>query len=383
VIPRRIVFACVSLIVLLITCQCSWAQFTSAIEGTVTDPSGAVIPNTTVTLKNEETGVAQSVQTGDSGYFRFPTLPSALFTLNASAPGFKTTVQDHVRVAVAETKTVNLHLVIGGADAVVNVTGETAVVETSEGRVSGEIQESKIHDLPLSGRNFYTLVTITPGVSGIASGGGQAYAQASGDIFNPEYGINLNANGSRAESNSFLIDSASIDSTQRSGVTNINPNAEDVQEVRVAANNFSAEYGRNGAALVNIITKQGSNDWHGTLGFYHTDNKLQARNEFQKFVPVFRRNEGAWSFGGPIRKQHTFFFASMDFLKSGVASGRAVTILTPDFINYMQTNLPNNVATNIVTTYPASVTPHERIHYRWDRGGFQLHGFNRDSNRSR
>ena len=350
-VPRRIVLACVSLIAVLITCPCSWAQFTSAIEGTVTDPTGAVIANTTVTLKNEETGVAQSVQTSDSGYFRFPTLPSAVFSLTASAAGFKTTLQEHIRVEVAETKTVNLHLVVGGNDSVVTVTGEAPAVETSQGRVSGEIEESKIHELPLSGRNFYTLVVTTPGVSGIASSGGQAYAQATGDIFNPEFGINLNANGSRAESNSFLIDGGSIDSSQRSGVTNINPNAEDVQEVRVAANNFSAEFGRNGAALVNIITKQGSNDWHGTLGFYHTDNKLQARNEFQTKVPVFRRNEGAWSLGGPVWKNHTFFFLSMDILKSGVAFSEAATVLTPDFINYVNTNFPNNVSNQVLQTY--------------------------------
>ncbi len=355
-VPRRIVLSCVLLFVMALTSPL-WAQFTSEIEGTVTDPSGAVVAGTNVTLKNEETGVTQAVQAQDSGYFRFTSLPSALFSLTANAHGFKTTIQEHIRVEVAETKTVNLHLAVGVADAVVTVTDEAPSIETSEGRVSGEIEEKKIHDLPLSGRNFYTLVVTTPGVSGIASSGGQAYAQATGDIFNPEFGINLNANGSRAESNSFLIDSASIDSTQRNGVTNINPNAEDVQEVRVAANNFSAEFGRNGAALVNIITKQGSNNWHGTVGFYHTDNKLQARNHFQDAVPVFRRNEGAWSLGGPIRKNHTFFFTSMDFLKSGVASGRQVTILTPDFINFMQTNFPTNVSTNVVTTYPASVTP--------------------------
>ena len=350
-IPRRIVLRLFLLLGFVAGCQTSWAQFTSAIEGTVTDPSGAVLPGVSVTLKNEETGVTQTLKAQDTGYFRFTTLPSAVFTLSASFPGFKTTLLEHIRVAVAEVKTANIHMVVGTAESVVNVTSEAPAVETSEGRVSGEIQEAKIHDLPLSGRNFYTLVVTTPGVSGIASSGGQAYAQATGDIFNPEFGINLNANGSRAESNSFLIDSNSIDSSQRSGVTNINPNAEDVQEVRVAANNFSAEFGRNGAALVNIITKQGSNDWHGTVGFYHTDNKLQARNEFQSSVPVFRRNEGAWSLGGPIRKDHTFFFLSMDILRSGVAFSEAATVLTPQFIDLVNTNVPNNVSNNVLQNY--------------------------------
>jgi len=131
------------LLVLAASCPL-WAQFTSSIEGTVSDPSGAVVSNTTVTLKNEETGVMQATQTQDSGYFRFTSLPSAVFSLTVAAHGFKTTVQEHIRVEVAETKTVNLHLVVGGADAVVEVTGEAPSIETSEGRVSGEIEEHKI-----------------------------------------------------------------------------------------------------------------------------------------------------------------------------------------------------------------------------------------------
>ena len=350
-IPRRVMLFIVLLLVVVVSASSAWAQFTSGIEGTVTDPTGAVVSGATVTIKNDETGASQTVQTQESGFFRFTTLPSSNFTVSAAAQGFKTTVQGHIQLQVAETKTVNMHMVIGGTDSTVTVTEDVPQVETSEARVSGQVSEKEVHDLPLSGRNFYDLVVLTPGVSGIASSGGQAYAQATGDIFNPEFGINLNANGSRAESNSFLIDSASIDSTQRSGVTNINPNAEDVQEVRVSANNFSAEYGRNGAALVNVITKQGSNNWHGTVGFYHTDNKLQARNEFQTKVPVFRRNEGAWSLGGPLWKNHTFVFLSMDILKSGVAFSEAATVLTPDFIGYVNTNFPNNVSNQVLQTY--------------------------------
>ncbi|MGH9539794.1 MAG: carboxypeptidase regulatory-like domain-containing protein [Terriglobales bacterium] len=351
-IPRRVILSGFVLLVLVVlSASSAWAQFTSGIEGTVTDPTGAVVAGATITIKNEETGASQTVQTQDSGFFRFTTLPSSAFTVSASSQGFKTTVQEHVQLQVAETKTVNIHMVVGGTDSTVTVTEEVPQVETSEARVSGQVSEKEVHDLPLSGRNFYTLVVLTPGVSGIASSGGQAYAQATGDIFNPEYGINLNANGSRAESNTFLIDSASIDSSQRNGVTNVNPNAEDVQEVRVAANNYSAEFGRNGAALVNIITKQGTNNWHGTVGFYHTDNKLQARNEFQTKVPVFRRNEGAWSLGGPLWKNHTFVFLSMDILRSGVAFSEAATVLTPDFINYVNTNFPTNVSNQVLQTY--------------------------------
>ena len=139
-----------------------WAQFTSGFEGTVSDPTGAVIPGATVTIKNEETGVAQASQTTQSGSFRFTELPSATFAISASAPGFKTTIQDHVHLEVSENRTVNLSLQVGGTDTVVNVTGDGSAVETSQARVSGEVDESQLHSLPLVGRNFYNLATLTP-----------------------------------------------------------------------------------------------------------------------------------------------------------------------------------------------------------------------------
>jgi hypothetical protein len=335
-----------------------WAQFTSAIEGTVSDPSGAVVPGASVTLKNEDTGATRSTETTVAGYYRFPSLPAARFSLRVSAAGFKTHVQENIRLQAAEIQTVNFVLELGTTATEVTVSAAPPPVELAEGRVSGHIDESKIRDIPLSGRNFFNLVVLTPGVTGLASGGGQAYAQATGDIFNNEYGVNLNANGQRAESNNFLVDSASVTSSQRNGVANVTPNAENVQEVRVSVNNFSAEYGRNAAALVNIITKQGTNDWHGSLAFFHTNNRLQARNIFQRpSGPVFRRNEGAWSLGGPIRKDQTFVFGTMDILRSAVGTGRAATVATPQFIQFMDQNHPNNISTFIWKNFPTSVVP--------------------------
>src|SRR5262249_39111610 len=213
------------------------------IEGTVVDPSGAVIRKAMVTIQNEETGATQSVETSGAGYYRFSSLPAKLFTVRVSAQGFKTALQGSVQLQVAETKTINFTMQVGQTADEVTITA-VPLVEISEGRVSGLINDSQVRNLPLSGRNFFNLVVLTPGVTGLASGGGQAYSQATNDIYNNEYGVNLNANGARAESNSFLVDSASVNSTQRNGVANINPNAESVQEVRVAVNNFSAEYGR-------------------------------------------------------------------------------------------------------------------------------------------
>src|SRR5262249_38376010 len=152
-----------------------------------------------------------------------------------SLSGFKTRVQEHIRLEAAQTRTVNVVLEVGAAGAEeVTVTAEAPLVETAEGRVSGLIQENQVKDIPLIGRTLSSLVVLTPGVVGRAAGGGQAYAQAVGDIYNNEYGVNMNANGARTESNSFLVDSANVTSSQRNGVTNVNPNTENVQEVRVS-----------------------------------------------------------------------------------------------------------------------------------------------------
>ena len=355
---RRMAVIIASLVLGLTLTGQAWAQFTSGIEGTVNDPSGAVVPNATVTIKNVETGVPQSVETSSAGYFRFTALSAAVYTLTISASGFKTTVQPAFPVQIAETRTVNVTLEVGSTTTEVTVSAAPPPVETSQGRVSGVIDESKVHELPLVGRNFYTLVVLTPGVTGVPSGGGQSYAQATGDIFTVEYGVALNANGQRGINNEFNCDSASINNVCHGGLTNFSPNADSVQEVRVAVNNFSADSGRHSSVTVNTVTKQGTNVWHGTLSEFHTNNVLQSRNIFQLPAgPTFRRNEGAATFGGPIRKDKTFFFASVDFLRSGVGYGFPAVIATPEFINFMQQNNPNNVSTYLWKTFPAAFAP--------------------------
>ena len=345
------------LVILTLACATSWAQFTSAIEGTVSDPSGAVVPGATVTIRNEETGVVQTSQSSAAGYYRFPSLSSSSYNIRVSLSGFSTFVQENFRLQVAQTRTLNVTLEVGATETEISVTADVPVIETSEGRVSGHIEEAEVSELPLTGRNFFKLVVLIPGVTGLASGGGQSYAQATGDIFNNEFGVNMNANGARAESNHFLVDSASASSSQRNGVTNINPNSEMVQEVRVSVNNFSAEFGRNSAALVNVITKQGTNALHGSAAWFHTNNEITSRNTFQAEVPIFRRNEIIWGLGGPIKRDRTFFFGSMDILRSGVATGRAASVVTPQFIDFMKANHPNNTSTFIMDEFRSSVTP--------------------------
>lgn len=333
------------------------AQFLSGIEGTIVDPTGGVVPAATVTLKNSQTGFTRTVSTSGSGYFRISAVSAGVFSLTVSAAGFKTSVQQDIELQVSQMKTLNISLELGSAATEVSVTAAAPLVESSEARISTVVPRRELSELPLVGRNFFTLVVLTPGITGLPTGGGQAYAQALGDIYAAEYGPNMNANGQRAEGNNFQVDSASVNGAPRGGVLNINPGPDTVEEVRISVNNFSAEYGRNSSAIVNVITKQGTNQIHGSASEFHTNNQLTSRNVFQSKVPVFRRNEFGGTVGGPIRKDRTFYFAAFDTLRSGVATTSNTTVVTPQYIDYVSQRYPQNISTVIMKNAPAVVSP--------------------------
>ena len=328
------------------------AQFSSVLEGTVSDQTDAVIPDAQIEVEDIATGTGRTVVSSSAGSYRVTALGASTYRMTVTAEGFQTYVQERVTLEVAQTTTLNIQLEIGQATTTVSVTSEAPLIETGEAKVSGQIQEREVADLPLVGRNFMTLVVLTAGVVGLPSGGGQAYAQATGDIFSAEYGVNLSGNGQRAESNSFNVDGASVNASPRGGVVNHNPNADSVQELRVSLNNFSAEYGRNSSVLVNVVTKSGTNDIHGTLGWYHTNQKLQARNLFQPEVPVFRRNEANWSLGGPILKNRTFAFGSMDILRSGVGAGFSRNVVSRQFADIVRQRFPDNISSFVMSEFP-------------------------------
>jgi carboxypeptidase family protein/TonB-dependent receptor-like protein len=357
-------WAVTTVVTLVLACSTLYAQFNAGLEGTVFDPTGAVVPNASVVLHEVSTGVDHTTVTTSAGNYRFTALPPGVFKITIKATGFDTAVQDGITIQAAETRTLNINLKLGASTQTVEVTATVNLVSTVTAAVSGQINETKVHELPLVGRNMFSLVVLTPGVTGLPSGGGQAYAQATADIFNAELGVNLNANGQRAESNNFMVDGATTNGNPRGGVTNLTPNADSIQEVQIQTNNFSAEYGRNSAAIVNVQTKAGTNDFHGTLSWFHTDTHLNSRNVFQtsgglnnKGAPIFLRNEFAGSLGGPIRKDKDFAFGSIDMLRSGVGLGYPAQIPTPQLINFMKANAPSAVSTGVLSSFPTTFQP--------------------------
>lgn len=353
---RILSWTCGAALLLTLTSSGAWAQFTSGLDGTVFDPSGAVVPNAAVTLRQVSTGIEHNTTTSSAGIYRYTALPAGNFVLSVKATGFETAVLSDISIQVVETRTLNVNLKLGAATTEVNVSAQVTPVSISQAEISGQVNETKVHELPLVGRNMYSLVVLTPGVTGVPGGAGQAYAQATADIFNAELGVNLNANGQRAESNNFLVDSANTNGNPRGGVTNLTPNADSIQEVRIQTNTFDAQYGRNAAAIVNVVTKSGSNQVHGTLSWFHSDTALNARTIFQPERPSFKRNEFGGSVGGPIRQDRDFYFGSVDILRSGVGFARNATVPTPDLINFLKANRSGNISTKVLSAFPTGFT---------------------------
>lgn len=334
-----------------------WGQFSSSIDGTVTDPSQAVVPNVTLTLENVGTAVVTSAKTSANGYFRFPALPAATFKLTATAPGFKTTTISDLQLEVGQTRTMNLRLEVGTAATAVLVEARTAAIDLSEAKVSGVIESRQLINLPIPGRNFLALIALTPGVTGDT---GRA------DVFGSEPQIGMSAAGLRGEQNGFAVDSGSVTSMVRHGRTNLQPNAEAIQEMRVTVNNFSAEHGGDAGAAVNVVTRSGSNDYHGAVSWFHVNNVLQSRGLFQntrnpntgRVLPVFRRNEYIGSLGGPVRKNRTFIFGSFDLLRQASAANDNSVVETPEFVNFVSQRFPNNKSALLLKNFPAAFTPY-------------------------
>ncbi len=304
-------FAVVLLLGLLFSAP-AFAQFRSSIEGTVTDPSGAVVPGAKITLTNVDTGVSTSVESNGEGLYRFPSLPPGHYKLSATKQGFATTTQENVTLLAEEIRTVSLGLKSGAVTETVTITAEANPIQLTEAKVAGDISAQEISQLPLPGRNIGNLISFTPGVTGTANASRNANDT---DIFSLVNNPQVNANGQRGEANMFYLDNTLATSNPDPGVYNLTPNPESIQELHVTVNDYSAEYGRGSSLIIQAVTKGGTNQFHGSLFEYHQDNVLTAANFFDRQaprVPVYRRNEFGGSIGGPFLKNKLFGFFSWD-----------------------------------------------------------------------
>ena len=239
----------------------------------------------------------------------------------------------------------------------VEVTAAAPEIETEQGRVTGEITAKQIRDLPISGRNVLNLVALQPGVVGRGISAG-LYSGGGSDTFSGETAPSVFASGQRMEGNNYTLDDTSVNGDARNGVTNVVPNAESVEEVRVVANNFSAVDGRNPGAQVQMLTKGGTNQFHGLGAYYFTNNTLAARSIFDPAVlPGARKHLFDFAGGGPIIRNRTFFFASYEGLRQGGARATQAVVETPQFRSLVTQRNPNSIAAYLLNNATPAANP--------------------------
>ena len=281
---------------------------TGTITGTVTDPSGAVIPGATVTATNTDNGLKLSANSNESGEYTILAVPRGNYEVVAEAAGFKS-VSVKVVVTVTTASTVAFKLEPAGANTTVEVTASTPLVDTADATVGATIQGKQVTDLPLNGRNFTQLAMLTPGVTrgaygDIASGGGSANMTET-IRYNESYGAALAVNGLRPQADNFILDG--VDNND--GLVNtilFFPNIDATQEFKVNTNIAPAEYGRAGGAIVMTSIKSGTNNYHGSAFWFYRDQSFDSNYNYQfdgagKTPPTgFLRNQPGFSIGGPV-----------------------------------------------------------------------------------
>ena len=341
-----VVFTAILLTVSAVPCI---AQFTSGIRGIVSDPAGAAVAGASATLNNLATGISATTVTDSSGSYDFPGLAPGEYELNVKAPGFSKTSL-HSTLQTEQTLNVPITLTLAGVTQTVTVATTPPLLDTADSRIQTTLQQDQIDALPIQGRSVIGLTALAPGVTGT----GLATTSGVPDNFNAETTSNVSANGRGFDGNLYILDGLDITSSVRPGVVNTAPNPDSVQEVALQTNTYSVMYGRAGSIQTAITTKSGTNRFHGSASYYYTAKALWARNEFTPvagYAP-FHYNNFSGTVGGPLIKNRTFFFASVEPLRSLSTSSSAITYEAPEFVHWAQANNPASLGTSLLVKYP-------------------------------
>jgi len=327
------------------------AQFTDGdIAGTVTDPSGAALVGATVTITNLQTGHLDQGQTDKIGYYRVHHLPPGTYQVRIEAAGFKVMVLKDVAVNPSVTTPADARLQVGTARETVEVAAGAALVQTEEGRLANTITTREVEDLPLNGRQVYQLVTEEPGVTATNAPVVSSVPSATSSV---TFDSGFIANGSTPRGNNFVLDGTSNNNEWLGGTPLVYPSLDAIQEVQVQTLNFSAEYGRNNGAIINVITKSGTNDFHGSLFYNNRNTALDARNFFDQFEKApLQLNQFGFAFGGPIKKDRTFFFMDYEGSRLKDSQPALVTSETPYTRGQAALLMPGSLAAMFFQDFP-------------------------------
>ncbi len=285
---------------------------TSSIAGVVTDESGSLIPAASISVTQPATGLERKTQSGENGGYVLPQLPPGRYEITATAAGFQTAVVKDLVLAIAQREVVNITLRVGQVVEQVTVSAQASQLKESETASLGQLIERRvIQDLPLNGRNYLTLGALSPGVAPQIPASQGPASFISSTTQRPDRSILVG--GQRESSTSYLLDGVEL-RNPRVGDSSLNPSLDLIEEFKIQRNFFPAEFG-NSPGIINVATRGGSNNWHGSVYELMRNERLDARNFFSPQVEPFKRNQYGFSVGGPVRRDKLFVFGNYEGLR--------------------------------------------------------------------
>jgi hypothetical protein len=332
---RAAIVLCCALLIALSCSSALRAQVTTAaVRGTVMDDQKAAVTGATVVITNIGTGYSRTTQSGADGEYSFQELPLGTYRINATHAGFKGQTQTGIELHVNDSLVINISLGVGAVSETVTVEASPIAVETTNGELTGLIQGSQVSELPLNGRNFMQLITLMPGVSPA-----EAFSVTNKGL---KGASDVSVSGSPSNGNQWLVDGANNNDTGSQRTILIYPSTESIEEFKIERNAYGAEFGLAAGATINLVTKSGKNDFHGSVFYSGRNDKLNAYDtELKAGCPTcaknkFRGNDYGYTIGGPVKKDKIFFFWSQEWnkrIEGLVRSGHVPTMAerTGDF----------------------------------------------------
>ena len=345
----------VLLLVLTFASSVAFGQLTSAdILGTVTDSTGAVIPNATIVLTNIGTNEKRTATSNGSGDYIFTLLPVAHYSVSVKATGFQSSITNDLSVEAGDRARADVHLQLGSESTTVEVTASTPLLQADNATVSSTVTAKAVQDLPLNGRNFVQLVQLVPGANegpgnGLSSGGrpDDRRTNAAG----------ISVNGQDDTLNNWVVDG--VDDNERIiGSIGVKPNVEGIQEITVQTNSYAPEAGRTAGGVINIVTRSGTNQFHGSVYEFFRNDIFDARSVLQTNgkKPTLRQNQFGGSIGGPIYRNKTFFYFDYEGLRQ--VSGLTYTSTVPTLAEYNNVNSINGGSPQALVLAGAGTAPY-------------------------
>jgi hypothetical protein len=350
-------------LILVVSAHSAGAQrILGEFTGLVTDSRGDTVTGAKITVLDPATGRSWTGETNEDGVYRVVSLPTGTtYDVSVEKQGFKTTKEVAVSLDVGEAKRLDFKLEVGEiSETVVVSTSGAEALNFEKGEVSAVVTERKIVGLPLNGRSVYQLAELQPGVVRVAGSGLQESETTDAQV---------GASGTRFRDNQILLDGVSNNNDRQGGRTTLNLSPDAVEQFSVVTNNLSAEFGRSGGALISVVTRGGTNTFHGTVFEFLRNDNLDAATTFERRTIIqgrsgkgeFKRNHFGFTLGGPIVKNRTFFFFSFQGLRQIRPALVQFSVETPQFRNFVLTTRPNSIAARLLREFPPLQNPNINV----------------------